>query len=69
MAGPTISAFIKTVVWIAVVCKYHNLVAPLLQANRSIHDEAFCTANAQIGMEEDNGSFTIRRRDLWSALL
>lgn len=50
----TIATFVKAVVAIAMVGKDDNVVSALLQPNRRIDNQPLRTADAQVGMEEDD---------------
>lgn len=51
----TIATLIKAMARIAVIRENNDLVAPTLQPNRRIHDQALRTADAQVRVEEDDG--------------
>jgi hypothetical protein len=55
----TITGFVEAVARVAVACEYHHLVPSVLEANGGIDDEALCSADAQIGMQEYYGLATV----------
>lgn len=49
----TIPRFFETVPWVTVGCVDCDLVAEILQADCSVDNEPFCTADAEVWVEED----------------
>lgn len=51
----TITSFIEAVTRVAVAGEDDDFVPPILQTNSGVDDQAFGSANAQVGMQEDYG--------------
>lgn len=50
----TVAAFVEAVGWVAVVGEDDDSVAALLETDGGIDYEAFCAADAEIGVEEED---------------
>lgn len=57
--GRTIAALVKAVGGVAVVGEDDDSVAALLEADGGIDDETFSAADAEVGMEEDDGGLGV----------
>jgi len=49
-----IAGFVEAVLWVAVGGEDCDFVAEVLETDCCVDDEAFCAANAEVGVEEDD---------------